>query len=153
MVRIAAAQINVTVGDLKGNREKIADYIRRAKAHEVDVIVFPELAICGYPPEDLLHKEHFIQDNIKALNSIRKYADNIVVIAGFVDKDTKGNIFNAAAIMAAKKVQGIYHKKHLPNYGVFDEKRVGFGTWVRGRSLCALCTFLYHLSLPPRICI
>ncbi|MCK5214642.1 MAG: NAD+ synthase [Candidatus Omnitrophica bacterium] len=123
MIRICLAQINTTVGDLSGNVQKIVDSIKEAKDKQVNIIVFPELTICGYPPEDLLLKDHFIQENNKALNSFKKYATNIVVIAGFVDKDEKGNVFNAAAIMAAKKVRGVYHKKHLPNYGVFDEKR------------------------------
>ena len=65
MIRIAAAQINPTVGDLDGNQKLIVDYIRQAKAVEADIVIFPELAICGYPPEDLLHKDHFVQDNIK----------------------------------------------------------------------------------------
>src|SRR3989338_6246870 len=121
-MRIALAQIYVTVGDFEGNTRKIADYIEQARVASADVVVFPELAICGYPPEDLLLKEHFIDDNLKALQLLARETLGITVIVGFVDKD-KENIYNAAAIMNDGKIKGVYHKMHLPNYGVFDEKR------------------------------
>jgi len=123
MIRIAAAQINVVVGDLEGNADKIISFIRKSKEQEVDIVIFPELVICGYPPEDLLHKDHFVQDNIKALRFIVKKVKDITAIVGFVDTDKKGNLYNAAAILANGKIQGVYHKQKLPNYGVFDEKR------------------------------
>ncbi len=122
-IRIALAQINPTVGDLSGNKEKILDYIKRAESAGSDIVLFPELALCGYPPEDLLLKRHFIENNIKVLRSISKETSNIIAVVGFVDSDGKGNIYNAAAVLYNRKVMGVYHKIKLPNYGVFDEKR------------------------------
>lgn len=121
-IRIALGQINCTVGDLKGNCDKMQEYIAKADYAGVDIISFPELAVTGYPPEDLLHKPKFIQDNISALKELVSSVKDIVVIAGFVDK--KGScLFNAAAVIYKKKIQGVFHKMELPNYGVFDEKR------------------------------
>jgi len=121
-IRIACAQINCTVGDLKGNAEKILEYIEKAKEKGVDIVAFPELAITGYPPDDLLLKTSFISDNLKTIRELAKKIGDIIVIAGFVDR-TQGKIFNAAAIIHRGKIKAIYHKKLLPNYGVFDEKR------------------------------
>ncbi len=121
-VRIAAAQINAIVGDLPGNAETVLFCINEARQKEVDLIAFPELALTGYPPEDLLLKPHFIKENLKYLNGIAKATKDIVVIMGFVDKDG-GGIYNSAAIINNKKVLYAYNKMHLPNYGVFDEKR------------------------------
>jgi len=121
-MRIALAQINSTVGDLTGNAEKIASFAKRAEVYAAEVVVFPELAITGYPPEDLLLKPRFIADNIEFLQRIKKRIGNIIAIIGFVDK-VKKDIFNSAAVIYQGKILGIYHKIHLPNYGVFDEKR------------------------------
>lgn len=121
-LRIALAQINPTVGDLEGNRRKIAEYIHRAKAQQADIVAFPELAVTGYPPEDLLLKKHFVDDNITVLRSIVPEAKGITAIIGFVDKDTNG-IYNAAAVIHDGKLKSVYRKNELPNYGVFDEKR------------------------------
>lgn len=123
MLRIALAQINPTVGDLSGNRQKIADYIARAYAQGADLVAFPELAITGYPPEDLLYKDHFIRDNIKSLNALAAQVKDIVVVVGFVDIDKAKRPYNAAAIIYNGRVRAVYHKQELPNYGVFDEKR------------------------------
>ena len=120
-VRIALCQINPTVGDLSGNVKKITDFIERASGHDPDIIAFPELALTGYPPEDLLLKPQFIEDNIGALGEIRERVGDFVVIAGFVDR--KNDIYNAAAVLHKKKLIDVYHKMHLPNYGVFDEFR------------------------------
>jgi len=122
-LRIAIAQINPTVGDLTGNRDKIIGYIKKAKKAEADIVIFPELATCGYPPEDLLLKGHFIKDNLRILQSIAKSSKGITSIVGFVDQDKNGDIYNAAAIIDDAKLKGIYRKMRLPNYGVFDEKR------------------------------
>ncbi len=122
-MRIGLAQINVTVGDLAGNSQKILSFVQKAKDLQADLVVFPELAVCGYPPEDLLHKEHFVRDNIKAVNQIAKDIKGIAVIVGFVDMDKQKNLYNAAAILQQGKIKDIYHKQALPNYGVFDEKR------------------------------
>lgn len=123
MLRIALAQINTIVGDIAGNQKKVAGYILKAKESGADIVAFPELTICGYPPEDLLYKEHFVRDNIKALLHVAKKVKNIVAVVGFVDMDKNKRLYNAAAVMTQGKIQSIYHKKDLPNYGVFDEKR------------------------------
>lgn len=142
ILRIALAQINSTVGDLKGNVEKIRGFIKRAQKLKADIIVFPELAICGYLLEDLLLKEHFIRDNLKVLDSLIERVSDIIAIVGFVDRDPirnfaksgrkidisnkagkKRNIYNAAGIIQDRKLKGVYRKRELPNYGVFDEKR------------------------------
>lgn len=123
MIRVGIAQINTTVGDLNGNAEKIIKAMASAQGRGVDVIVFPEMTVCGYPPEDLLHKNHFVQNNKKILSSLKKQAKGIIAIIGFVDTDKQGKLYNAAAVLSDGKVAGIYRKEHLPNYGVFDEKR------------------------------
>jgi len=122
-IKIALAQINPTVGDLPGNQKIILNYIERAKAQKADIVVFPEMAICGYPPEDLLFKKHFIKDNIATLKAIARKIKKITAVIGFVDTDKEENLYNAAAVIADGKVVGVYHKEQLPNYGVFDEKR------------------------------
>ncbi len=123
MLRIALAQINTTVGDFAENAGKIIQCIRRAREVCVDVVVFPELAVSGYPPEDLLLKERFVDENIRALRAIVSAARNITAVIGFVDKNSQGKIFNAAAVIHDRHLKGVYHKSELPNYGVFDEKR------------------------------
>jgi len=123
MLRIAIAQINPIVGDLASNKEKILNFINNAKDLQADMVVFPELAICGYPPEDLLHKDHFNTDNLKFLKKLAKQVQDITAIVGFVDVGSKKEIYNAAGILAQGEIKGIYHKEELPNYGVFDEKR------------------------------
>jgi len=122
-LRIGMAQINSTVGDLEGNRSKIVQFIGEAAKSGVDIIAFPELAVTGYPPEDLLLKPGFIEKNCRILHEIATETSgiDIVSIIGFVDK--KDDIYNAAAIIYRGRIYGIYHKIYLPNYGVFDEKR------------------------------
>ncbi len=115
------AQINPTVGDLGGNADKIIHYICEAKKYGADVVAFPELAITGYPPEDLLLKPQFITDNHKALEKVCRSASGIVAVVGFVDR--KDDIYNAAAVISEKRVVDVYHKHYLPNYGPFDEYR------------------------------
>ena len=120
-IRVGIAQINSTVGDLSGNTKKILQSIDQARSLRVDVLTFPELAITGYPPEDLLLKPQFIQQNRESLNKIIEHSSDIAVVVGFVDSD--GDIYNAAAVVYDKKLVGVYHKFYLPNYGVFDENR------------------------------
>ena len=120
-MRIALAQINPTVGDLEGNVSKIIDYLQRAKRVDADLIAFPELAVTGYPPEDLLLKSQFIDDNLQALKRIQESVSDITAIIGFVDR--KNDIYNAAALIHNKEIIDVYHKVYLPNYGVFDEYR------------------------------
>ncbi len=120
-LRAALAQINTTVGDLRGNTAKVLDYIDRARAQGADIVSFPELTITGYPPEDLLYKHNLIRENRECLDRIIEHSAGIAVVVGFVDRDEE--LFNAAAVIQDRKLLGIYHKVHLPNYGVFDEKR------------------------------
>ncbi len=123
-LKMALAQINSTVGELSGNGKKITRYINQAKKKGVDLIAFPELCLPGYPPEDLLLKSHFVEDNIKALKKIVPHCSGIAAIVGFADLQKSGKkIYNAAAVIYDKAIQLIYHKCHLPNYGVFDEAR------------------------------
>ncbi|MFH1478311.1 MAG: NAD+ synthase [Candidatus Omnitrophota bacterium] len=121
-IRIALAQLNPIVGDLKCNTEKIVSYIDSARKNDVDMVVFPELAITGYPPEDLLLKPHFIRDNLGCLKKITSYTKDIIVIVGFVNS-ANGKAYNSAALLADNKIVFIHDKVHLPNYGVFDEVR------------------------------
>ncbi len=120
-LRIALAQINSTVGDLDGNASKIIDYMKKAEEADAQIVAFPELAITGYPPEDLLLKPQFIEDNLNALKKVQANVGDIIAIIGFVDK--RDDIYNAAAIIYNKKLIDTYHKIYLPNYGVFDEYR------------------------------
>ncbi len=121
-IRIAQAQINVTVGDLSGNLDKISKWIDLARENQADIVTFPELAICGYPPEDLLLRRGFLEDNKSALNQLSERCSNIVAVVGFADHENRG-VFNGAALISDGRIVGVYHKIELPNYGVFDEKR------------------------------
>ena len=121
-IRVALAQINSTVGDLEGNARQILDYIERGRGIGADLIAFPELALTGYPPEDLLLKPHFVRENRRVLDRIIAAASDLIAIVGFVDTDGS-DIYNAAAVIVNGKLVESYHKTFLPNYGVFDEER------------------------------
>jgi NAD+ synthase (glutamine-hydrolysing) len=155
-LRIALAQINCTVGDLSGNSSKILRYIQMAKDSSADLVAFPELALTGYPPEDLLLKPKFIEDDLSALKELVKSVNDITVVLGFVDKEGK-DIFNAAAIIYNGRVCGTSRKTILPNYGVFDEKRYfasGKATPVfrLGKVIFGvnICEDIWHLEGPTR---
>ena len=120
-LRVAMAQINTTVGDFDGNVKKILAAVDNARTQKADIVTLPELAICGYPPEDLLFKPQFIEANLHSIQKIVEASAGITVVAGFVDSD--GDIYNAAALISDGKLIGTYHKMFLPNYGVFDENR------------------------------
>ncbi len=120
-LRIGLAQINTTVGDFAGNTQKIVEAVAEARSLGVNLITFPELAICGYPPEDLLFKLQFIEENLRSLDKIVAISSGVTIVVGFVD--AKGDIYNAAAVIHDGKLAGVYHKMYLPNYGVFDEHR------------------------------
>lgn len=122
MIKIALAQINSCVADLAGNTVKIIANIDKARKKGVEIIVFPELALTGYPPEDLLLKSHFIEKNKQYLKTITKAAKDIIALVGFVDS-SGSKIYNAGALLQDGKLIDVYHKIQLPNYGVFDEKR------------------------------
>jgi NAD+ synthase (glutamine-hydrolysing) len=121
ILRIGLCQINTTVGDIEGNTKKILDYIAKGKKMDADLLVFPEMAITGYPPEDLLLMPKFIDANLKAVKRIAKAASSITAVVGFVNRD--GDIFNSAALLHDGKLIDVYSKIYLPNYGVFDEDR------------------------------
>ncbi len=121
-IRISMAQINPVVGDLAGNRDKIIDAIKSAKRLGADIVALPELAVTGYPPEDLILKPRFVKDNIRTLTDIQRATRGIIAIVGFVDSN-HDCLFNAAAVLANGEHIYTYRKIFLPNYGVFDEHR------------------------------
>jgi NAD+ synthase (glutamine-hydrolysing) len=120
-VRFALAQINPTVGDIAGNERLIAEQIAAARAQGAAVVLLPELAITGYPPEDLLLKEHFLSDARAAIERLAAQTNGIVAVVGFPERAQ--DVYNSAAVLAGGAVQAIYRKVNLPNYGVFDEAR------------------------------
>ena len=120
-LRVGLFQINSVVGDLEGNTEKIRHHLKSAAARTLDVASFPELAITGYPPEDLLLKPTFLERNRKALSDLIHVAPEILVIVGFVEQ--ADDIYNSAAMIYGGRIVGIQRKQYLPNYGVFDENR------------------------------
>jgi NAD+ synthase (glutamine-hydrolysing) len=120
-LRIGLAQLNTTVGDFTGNRRKIIKATKQARSLGVDLLAFPELAICGYPPEDLLFKPQFIAENRRSLEKVVAASAGITIVVGFVD--AREDIYNAAAIAYDGRLASVYHKIFLPNYGVFDEDR------------------------------
>ena len=120
-LRIASCQLNPTVGDLDGNVAAILAALDEAEAAGADLAVFGELAICGYPPEDLLLKPRFIADCRSALDKIAARTGRCAAVIGFPDADR--DLYNAAALCADGEVVTVYRKQHLPNYTVFDEQR------------------------------
>lgn len=120
-LRISMAQINPTVGDLDGNSGKIIEYIKKAREQGADIVAFPEMAVTGYPPEDLLLKPHFIKDNLEAIKIIQEETKGITAVVGFVEGGKE--IYNAAAVLHDGELSTVYRKMYLPNYGVFDEER------------------------------
>ena len=136
--RIAMAQMNPTVGDLEGNVCRITAWLREAKKAKADLVAFPELAITGYPPEDLLLKPRFLADNLRAIQEVVRHCRGLAAVVGYVSQsdglDLKHarspvvqagahEIYNAAAVIADQKLITTYCKWYLPNYGVFDESR------------------------------
>ena len=137
--RLALAQINPTVGDITGNTVRILEYLARAREAQADLVAFPELAITGYPPEDLLFKPSFLQANVEAMQQVVAASAGIAVVVGYVQ--VGADTANAAAVGYDGQLIDTYQKMHLPNYGVFDEDRyfrrgdtcpvyVINGTWV-----------------------
>ena len=121
--RLALAQINPTVGALDANRASIVARVREAEAAGADLVAFPELAITGYPPEDLVLRRRFVRDNLAALDRVRDATAglHVTVVVGFIDEVS--DVYNAAAVLHDGRQAGVYHKQYLPNYGVFDEAR------------------------------
>ena len=120
-IRVGLAQINPTVGAIEANTRLVLDWMERAHAAGCDLVAFPELALTGYPPEDLLFKTAFIEANLRALADVARQSRGITAVVGYVDK--RDDIFNAAAVLHDGAQVGTYHKQYLPNYGVFDENR------------------------------
>jgi NAD+ synthase (glutamine-hydrolysing) len=131
-VRLALAQIDTVVGDLDGNRERILRELEQARREEVDLILFPELAVTGYPPEDLLLRPGFLRAAKRSLQQIAAETHDIVALVGTPHLDL--DLFNAGAVCADGDVKAIYRKRFLPNYGVFDEDRY----FASGRDLLML---------------
>ena len=129
MLRLALCQMNPIVGDIAGNERKVVDGIDGARRAGAQLVLFPELAITGYPPEDLLLKEHFLRDARDALERVAAQTDGIVALVGF--PELAEDVYNACAVVADGSVQAIYRKMLLPNYGVFDEHRY-FQTGTQG---------------------
>ncbi len=122
-MRVALGQINTTVGDLEGNVERLAAWASEATGQGADLVCFPELAVTGYPPEDLVFRPAFVEDNLAGLDDLaRRTAGGCPVLVGFVDR-TDAGVHNAAALLRGGRVDARYHKHKLPNYGVFDEAR------------------------------
>jgi NAD+ synthase (glutamine-hydrolysing) len=132
-LKVAGAQLNLTVGDIAGNEERIAGVMDRAESEGADVLLLPELAIPGYPPEDLVLRRDFVEANIDAMHRLARRSGRMTTVVGFVDfatgrgfgaDDTQPrNVANAAAVITHGELRGVYHKVLLPNYGVFDEDR------------------------------
>ena len=132
LLKLALCQMNPTVGDIAGNEGKISAGLDGALAAQAQLVLFPELAITGYPPEDLLLKEHFLSDARAALDRIAAEVHGLVAVVGF--PELADDVYNACAVLADGSVQGIYRKMLLPNYGVFDEHRY-FQTGTHGTLL------------------
>ena len=137
-LRIAMAQINPTVGDIAGNTRLIQTWIKEARRAKADLVAFPELAVTGYPPEDLLFKPRFIEDTQRALKAVAAEARGLVVVVGYVGQGAtavsaseapsfplagRHELYNEAAVLSDRRILATYRKRHLPNYGVFDESR------------------------------
>src|ERR1700741_3952665 len=119
--RIALASMNPTVGGLPGNAKRVIEFIGQARAMGVDIVAFPELVLTGYPPEDLLLRPDFIDQNQAALEEVTRATRGITAIIGFAQRAEA--VYNAAAIAHDGEIAGIVQKSHLPNYSVFDEVR------------------------------
>ncbi|HVP37583.1 MAG TPA: nitrilase-related carbon-nitrogen hydrolase, partial [Candidatus Saccharimonadales bacterium] len=130
MFRVAIAQMNATVGDLRGNADRVLELSRRAAERGADLVCFPELALTGYPPEDLVFRRRFVEDSLRELERVAAGAPDVAVVVGYVDRGQdepeeagKPRARNSAALLHRGRVVARYHKMLLPNYAVFDELR------------------------------
>lgn len=121
-MRVALGQFNAIVGDLAGNAGKMRSIYAEAVRSDVDLLVFGELAVCGYPPEDLLHKKHFLEDNHRVIESLAADCPEKTIIAGFAESSGQ-DCYNSAAVLQNGVIAQVYRKGLLPNHGVFDEAR------------------------------
>lgn len=150
-LRVAQAQINPTVGDFDANRELIWDAYLRAKEMGSDLVLFPELALCGYPPEDLVYRRVFFEKDRRSLLDLARRVTGPALVVGCLNRGagkTEGCLYNSAAVLSQKRIAGFYDKICLPNYGVFDEERY-FDT---GRSILILTTARGHFRVGLSIC-
>lgn len=125
-MKIALAQINTTVGDIHGNRDRVLQEMEGVRKLGVDLIVFPELCLTGYPPRDLLGVHGFVDSNLQALQFIAARTGRMGIIVGFVDRNTRGEgkeYYNSAAVLSEGQIRAVVHKTLLPTYDVFDEDR------------------------------
>src|SRR5262249_42242682 len=120
-MRLALAQINSVVGDIDGNAARIVEWLDRARIENADVVLFPELAVTGYPPEDLLPRPGFVRAARRAVDGIARATRGVTALVGGPQLDS--DLFNACFVIAHGEVRSIYRKRFLPNYGVFDEDR------------------------------
>jgi NAD+ synthase (glutamine-hydrolysing) len=120
-MRLALAQINSVVGDVDGNAAKVAEWLEQARAENADLVLFPELVVTGYPPEDLLLRPGFIRAARRAVEGIAKATHGVTAMVGAPHLDT--DLFNACFVLAHGEIRAVYRKRYLPNYGVFDEDR------------------------------
>lgn len=168
-MRIAGSQIDLVVGDLEGNADRIAAEMAWAEAQGADVLLLPELAVCGYPPEDLVLRPSFVDRNREVIDRLASMSGHTVTVVGFVDRSTgshqgavdsvERSVANAVAVLAGGRIEGIYHKVLLPNYGVFDEDRYfAIGdeparTWDIGgtRVGISICEDIWSPSGPPAL--
>ena len=168
-VRVAGAQMNVTVGDISGNERQVSEAIGKAEEAGADVLLVPELALTGYPPEDLVHRDDFIDANLQALDRLAARSTRLVTVVGFVDRargpsrgaadSEERSVANAAAVLAGGAIRGVYHKVLLPNYGVFDEDRYfsvgcdGGQVWEIAGGICgvSICEDIWSSDGPPSL--
>jgi NAD+ synthase (glutamine-hydrolysing) len=122
MIRVALAQINERVGDVDGNAERLAEAISVGRRRGAQIVAAPELAVTGYPPEDLVLKPSFVSANLRALEWVARAAVDVVAIVGFVEPEGR-RLYDAAAVCRGGEIVAVYRKQLLPNYGVFDERR------------------------------
>ena len=151
-LRVALGQFNASVGDIAGNVKIMRRFYEQAVKSNVDILVFPEMAVCGYPPEDLLLKNHFLEENRLAIEQMAKDCPKKTVIVGFAEAGDKG-YFNSLAVLEKGQIKKIYRKCILPNYGVFDERRYfrpGTGSVivnVNGMAVVlTICEDIWHLE-------
>jgi NAD+ synthase (glutamine-hydrolysing) len=151
-LRVALGQFNAHVGDIAGNIAKMREFYIQAMKFDADIIVFPEMAVCGYPPEDLLLKQHFYKNCMQAIEQMAKDCPEKVMIVGFAEMAEKG-YFNSLAVLEKGAVKRIYRKMILPNYGVFDEKRYfrsGGGSVtvnIKGQAvILTICEDIWHVE-------
>ena len=121
-MRVGLGQFDAVVGDLEGNAGRMREIYSQARQQGIELLLFPELAVCGYPPEDLLLKRHFLDDNRRTVETLAADCPDATIMVGFADY-YRGNTYNCAGVLKGGRLDKVYRKSLLPNYGVFDERR------------------------------